>query len=135
MHPNLVQSGPIDCQVLIVKKPLRCRLFVVLLIVTGTICIGATAQKATPSIKVKDTEPVVHALCGKRIALLGESSVHGFGEALEFKAELVRRLVDECHFDALFIESGTYDYINIEKMLKSGQAVTDTMISAAIGGI
>jgi erythromycin esterase-like protein len=86
-------------------------------------------------MEVKETEPLVHALCGKRVALLGESPVHGFGEALEFKAQLVRRLVDECHYDALFVESGTYDYINIEKKLKSGQDVTDTMISAAIGGV
>ncbi len=117
------------------KRPPRLRFFAVLLIVTGTVSERAAAQSATPAIKVKDTEPVVHALCGKRVALLGESPVHGFGEALEFKAELVRRLVEQCHYDALFIESGTYDYINIEKKLKSGQDVTDAMISAAIGGL
>lgn len=83
----------------------------------------------------KGTEPVVHALCGKRVALLGESPVHGLGEALEFKAELVRRLVEECHYDAIFIERGIYDYLNIQKALKSGQDVTDAMISAAIGGL
>jgi len=113
--------------------PIRLRFFVLLLSVT--LSAPVAAQTATPAIKVKDTELVVHELCGKRAALLGESPVHGFGEALEFKAELVRRLVEQCHYDALFIESGTYDYINIEKTLKSGQAVTDTMISAAIGGV
>ena len=77
----------------------------------------------------------MHALCGKSVALLGESPVHGFGKTLEFKVELVRRLIDECHYNALFVESGTYDYINIQKKLKSGQDVTDSMISAAIGGL
>jgi len=77
----------------------------------------------------------VHDLCGKNLALLGESPVHGFGKTLEFKVELVRRLVDECHYNGLFVESGTYDYINIDKKLRSGQDVTDAMISAAIGGL
>jgi len=77
----------------------------------------------------------VHDLCGKRVALLGESPVHGFGKTLEFKVELVRRLVDECHYSALFIESPAYDFIHIQKRLESRQDVTDSMISAAIGGL
>lgn len=94
---------------------------------------GQSAGSAAEIIKVAD--PVVHALCGKSVALLGESPVHGFGKTLEFKVELVRRLIDDCHYTALFVESGTYDYINIQKKLKSGQVVTDSMISAAIGGL
>jgi len=77
----------------------------------------------------------VHALCGKSVALLGESPVHGFGKTLEFKVELVRRLVDECHYNAFFIESGIYDFLNIQKRLNSGQEVSEPMISAAIGGL
>lgn len=106
-----------------------------LLIFTGTAFVPAVGQVAGPAAEIKDTEPVVHALCGKSVALLGESPVHGFGKTLEFKVELVRRLIDECHYNALFVESGTYDYINIQKKLKSGQDVTDSMISAAIGGL
>ena len=89
---------------------------------------------AGPAKQITDISPVVHALCGKRVALLGESPVHGFGETLEFKVELVRRLIYECHYNALLVESGTYDYVHIETTLKSGQDVTDAMISAAIGG-
>lgn len=96
---------------------------------------GATCQGGGPTKPITNIGPVVRALCGKRVALLGESPVHGFGETLEFKAELVRRLVDTCHYNALFVESGTYDFIHIEKTLKSAQAVTDRMISSAIGGI
>ncbi len=33
--------------------------------------------------------------------------------------QLVRRLVEECHFNALFIESGVYDYIHIDQALSS----------------
>jgi len=35
---------------------------------------------------------VVRDLCGKSVAMLGESPLHGFGKTLEFKVELVRRL-------------------------------------------
>jgi erythromycin esterase-like protein len=109
-------------------------------IVSVSICLGvafvaAAGQSANPASQIKDTGQVVHALCGKSVVLLGESPVHGFGKTLEFKVELVRRLIDECHYNALFVESGTYDYINIQKKLKSGQDVTDSMISAAIGGL
>lgn len=109
-------------------------------IVSLSICIGvaflpAAGQSASAAAEIKATDPVVHALCGKSVALLGESPVHGFGRTLEFKVELVRRLIDECHFNALLVESGIYDYINIRKKLRSGQDLTDSMIAAAIGGL
>jgi erythromycin esterase-like protein len=80
-------------------------------------------------------DQVVHDLCGKRVALLGEPPMHGFGNTLEFKVEVARRLVDECHYNAFFIESGAYDFLNIQRALKSGQTVTVPMIAAAIGGL
>ena len=80
-------------------------------------------------------DQIVHALCGKRVALLGEPPMHGFGNTLEFKVEVARRLVDECHYNAFFIESGAYDFLNIQKALKSGRTVTVPMIASAIGGL
>ena len=110
--------------------------FIVLLsIFVGPAAVCASGQAANPAKEITDIGPVVHALCGKRVALLGEPPMHGFGKTLEFKVEIVRRLVEECHYDALFVESGAYDYINVEKKLKSGEDVTDSMISAAIGGL
>jgi erythromycin esterase-like protein len=85
--------------------------------------------------RAAETDRVVRDLCGKNVAMLGESPVHGFGRTLEFKVGLVRRLVDECHFNAFFIESGIYDFLNIQTRLKSGQEVTDAMVAAAIGGL
>ena len=61
--------------------------------------------------------------------------MHGFGRTLEFKVEVARRLVDECHYNAFFIESGAYDFLNIQKELKAGRTVTQPMIAAAIGGL
>jgi erythromycin esterase-like protein len=80
-----------------------------------------------------DTDRIVREMCGKDVALLGESPLHGFEETLRFKVGLVRQFIDECHYNAFFIESGIYDFINIQKKLKSGQDVTESMIADAIG--
>jgi erythromycin esterase-like protein len=91
----------------------------------------AEAEAQTTSI----ADQVLHDLCGKRVALLGEPPMHGFAKTLQFKVEVARRLVDECHYNAFFIESGAYDFLNIQKALKSGQTVTVPMVAAAIGGL
>ena len=78
---------------------------------------------------------VVHDMCGKRVALLGEAPMHGFGITLELKVEITRRLVNDCGYSAFFIESGAYDFLNIQKALDSRQLVTEPMIAAAIGGL
>jgi erythromycin esterase-like protein len=106
-----------------------------LFIFTGTAFAPAVGQVARPATELTNIVPIVQELCGKSVAMLGESPVHGFGKTLKFKVELVRRLIDDCHYNAVFVESGTYDYLNIQKKLKSGQDVTDSMISAAIGGL
>jgi erythromycin esterase-like protein len=90
---------------------------------------GASAR--TESV----ADMVVHDMCGKRVALLGESPMHGFGRTLELKVEITRRLVNECGYNAFFIESGAYDFLNIQKALDSRQPVTEPMIAAAIGGL
>lgn len=118
---------------------LRCRglwMAAVLCVTFFTVpTLRAEGQDAASTIKSADTNEVVHALCGKSVALLGEPPIHSFGNTLDFKVQLVRRLVNECHFNALFIESGIYDYIHIEQARSSGQDVSDSMISAAIGGL
>ena len=92
---------------------------------------GTSNDRPAPSA----VDRVVHDLCDKRVALLGESPTHGFGKTMAFKVGLVQRLVDECHYSALFFESGTYDFLNFQRMLKAGQTVTPPMIAAAIGGL
>lgn len=106
-----------------------------LIVLLTTCVVAALLPAATPATKITDSSPIVHEMCGKSVALLGESPVHGFGKTLEFKVELVRQLIDECHYNALFVESGIYDYLNIQKKLKSGQDVTESTIAAAIGGL
>src|SRR5215469_6773051 len=135
MHRNLPQSVK-RCSGFALMRRSYVRVFIVLpLSFVGPSSLCAFGQPVTSAKEITDIGPVVHALCGKRVALLGEPPMHGFGKTLEFKVELVRRLVEECHYDALFVESGAYDYINVEKKLKSGEDVTDSIISAAIGGL
>jgi erythromycin esterase-like protein len=103
-------------------------------------CLGASfALGATPDASKaplpSDADRILHELCGKSVALLGESPLHGFGRTLEFKVALIPRLIDECHYNAFFIESGTYDFLNVQKRLKSRQEVAEPMIAAAIGGL
>ncbi len=78
---------------------------------------------------------VVHDLCGKRVALLGESPTHGFGRTMALKAEITEQLIERCHYDAVFIESGAYDFLNVRKRLNAGQPVDQAMVAAAIGGL
>ena len=98
------------------------------------------AQGVTPPAEVAWNAPrvvdaAVRDLCASRIALLGEPPMHGFGRTLELKVQIVRRLVSECHFNALLIESGSYDFLKIAERLKSGQMVTTSMVAAGIGGL
>jgi erythromycin esterase-like protein len=118
----------------LVRSALLCGLTAFFSLCAGTsFALGAGSGASKPAIP--DTDAVIRELCGKRVALLGESPLHGFGRALQFKVEVVRRLVDECHYNAFFIESGIYDFLNIQKKLKSGEEVTQSMVAAAIGGL
>lgn len=96
---------------------------------------NAQGQAANSMGTITPAAQVVHALCGEHVVLLGENPIHGFADTLDFKVQLVHQLVDECHFDALFIESGIYDFIELQRIRSSGQNVTDSMVSAAIGGL
>jgi erythromycin esterase-like protein len=111
------------------------RVVSILFLLAALVGGSSAAQTPDPATLNRDTDPVIPDLCGKSVALLGESPVHGFGKTLDFKVALVRRLVQECHYNALFIESPAYDFIHIQGQLHAGQQVTDAMISVAIGGL
>ncbi|WP_338270458.1 erythromycin esterase family protein [Corallococcus caeni] len=93
---------------------------------------GTAAREA---VAETDTDWIVRDLCDKQLALLGEESHHGNARTVAFKVALTRRLVEECHFDAFFIEAGTYDFLHIQALLKAGQPVSEDTVAAAIGGL
>jgi erythromycin esterase-like protein len=109
--------------------------FCVLLIACLAIALHAQNQIVSVPIASAAIDPAVQAMCSKKIVLIGEPPVHGFGKTLSYKTQLVHRLVSECHFDAVFFESGMYDYLHIEHEQRAGQDVWDAEISAAIGGL
>lgn len=79
-------------------------------------------------------DSIVHDLCNRDIAVLGEAS-HGSGVTFQVKTEIVKRLVDECQYNAFFIESGIYDFLRLEEKQKGNQPIASEEISQAIGGI
>jgi len=95
----------------------------------------ATARIGEGATSAPVIDQVVRDLCGKRVAILGESPTHGFGQVLELKTAIARRLIDECHYTAFFIESGAYDFLRIQKTLKAGGRIDQSAVAAAIGGL
>jgi erythromycin esterase-like protein len=90
---------------------------VVAFVALSWVCMGAArapaSQAANQAPEITDAGLIVRELCGKNVALLGESPLHGFGKTLQFKVGLVRRLIDECHYNAFFMESGTAPTIRL----------------------
>ncbi|NNB96232.1 erythromycin esterase family protein [Corallococcus exiguus] len=106
--------------------------YLLLLIPLLSSCASSPRSEAP---RVSDADRIVRELCGKQMALLGEESHHGSARTVAFKVELTRRLVEECQYDAFFIETGTYDFLRIQTLLKAGQPVSDDTLAAAIGGM
>ena len=78
---------------------------------------------------------VTHDLCHRQVAMLGESATHGDGHTVAFKVALVERLVNECGFDSVFFEASHYEFINIARRFRTGQAVSADQVSSAVGGL
>ena len=99
--------------------------------------LGCAASRASLKRSVASDDllmaSVVRDLCDKRVALLGEEASHGNGKTIQFKAELAKRLITECHYDAFFVESGTYDFLKFNELLSSGSPVDEQKLDAAIG--
>lgn len=80
-------------------------------------------------------DATVRDLCRKQIAVLGEPPMHGFARTSELKVAIVERLVDQCGYTGIVFESGTYDFLNIERRRERGEPVEASMVRAAIGGL
>lgn len=95
----------------------------------------ASAAIDTPS-KVKNSalDVLVHDVCKKDIVLLGEDANHGSGKTFAVKTQLVRQLIEQCHFSAVIFESQVYDFIDLQHAF-DGKAATPKMVGAAIGGL
>lgn len=74
------------------------------------------------------------ALCDRKLVLLGENDFHGDGRTSGFKADLVRRLVVDCGFDAVVFESSLFDFTAMNRAMRRGNASPD-MLPSAVGGL
>ncbi|WP_282009140.1 erythromycin esterase family protein [Brevundimonas aveniformis] len=114
------------------------------IILAGALGVTEAARAQTPDYAAiraaeADQEAValdaaVQASCNQRLVLLGENGFHGDGRTSAFKADLVRRLVLECGFDAVIFEASLYDFIALNQAIRRGAATPD-MLSSAIGGL
>lgn len=80
-------------------------------------------------------DAVIADLCQARIVLMGENGAHGDGRTPAFKTELVRRLVDDCGFDAVAFEASRYDFLALDRALRAGEVATPEMLASAVGGL
>jgi erythromycin esterase-like protein len=104
------------------------------MILFAALALAASA----PTDEARAWEPALraaeHDLCGKQVALLGESGFHGEGKSVAFRAALIRRLATRCGFGAVFFEASHYDFLAVERAARRREPLTEAMVLSAIGG-
>src|ERR1700759_1548298 len=99
-------------------------------------CSSAQAQSASMEPGDQDAlSAATKALCNSQIAMLGESATHGDGHTLAFKVALVERLIEQCGFNSVFFEASHYEFMNLNRRIRTGQTVTAPEVSSAAGGL
>jgi erythromycin esterase-like protein len=83
----------------------------------GSPAVPAPAGDASPEL-----DRAVHALCAKHVVLLGEDGSHAGATTIALKAQLVKRLVQECGFAGVVFESQFYDMLDFEQSVTAGSA-------------
>jgi len=104
-------------------------------LITGLLCLTATmAAWGRPVPATSPLDPVVHALCGKDVVLLGEDANHAGATTLAVKSRLVEQLVTRCGFRGVVFESQFYDMLDVQHGLADGSATRD-QLADAIGAL
>ncbi len=94
---------------------------------TQTSCANTKSTEEQLSKLVKDS-------CNKKVVLLGEGGNHGGGDTIALKTKILKRLVEECGFSAVFFESSVYEFINLDHSIKNNTA-SKKQLANSIGGI
>jgi erythromycin esterase-like protein len=94
----------------------------------GTLRGGLDAESSV------QLDSLVRDVCGKAVVLLGEEPHHGGGHTLEIKSELVQRLIERCGFNAIYFESGAYEFADLNRRLADGTSAPE-QVADAIGGL
>jgi len=88
--------------------------------------------RAHPLTEPAIVDGVVDLVCQKQIVLLGELPTHGEARAFDLKSQIADRLMARCGFAALLFEAPVYDFIGLERDLKT-HASTPEQLDNAIG--
>ncbi len=107
----------------------------ILLLLLWTVFARGAGSAVPDSAEAEALDAATHDLCSRDVAMLGESATHGDGHTEAFKVALVERLVNECGFDSVFFEASHYEFLNLARRLRTGQAVTADDVFAAVGGL
>ncbi len=92
------------------------------------------ASAALPSLQSATVDRLISDTCAKETVLLGEDANHGSGATLSVKVDLVKRLIKECGFNAVYFESAIYDFLDLQHQIERGSASPE-MVADAVGGI
>ena len=94
----------------------------------GTLRGGLDAESSA------QLDSLVRDVCGKTVVMLGEEPHHAGGHTLEIKSALVQRLIERCGFNAIYFESGVYEFADLDRRLAAGTSAPE-QVADAIGGL
>lgn len=98
----------------------------------GLLIIPSQCRAAKPA----DTRSVVNrtaaAVCSKQMVILGELPSHGEAQTFQFKAQIVRQLINRCGFNTVLFEAPIYDFLGVESAAAEKSA-TPAQLDQAIG--
>jgi erythromycin esterase-like protein len=92
------------------------------------------ASNTAPDRQTSELDRLLADVCKRQTVLIGEDGHHGSGATLSLKVDLVRHLIDECGFNAVYFESSVYDFIDFQHQIDQGTASPE-MLADAIGGL
>lgn len=95
---------------------------------------AAATSGAPISLQSTAVDRLIADTCAKETVLLGEDGNHGSGTTLSVKVVLVKRLINECGFNAVYFESSIYDFLDLERQIERGSG-SPQMLADAVGGL
>jgi erythromycin esterase-like protein len=101
--------------------------FGVCLIILTLMLVSSSKARAQRSEADPAVQQAAEFACRHQVVVLGELPSHGEAKAFEAKAQIVRRLVNRCGFDALLFEAPIYDFIGFQTAAAKGSATSDQL--------
>ncbi len=118
-------------------RPFACRGLGFFLLSALAIPTVAFASKLAPKPTAAAPNAIgelVASVCDKQVVLLGEDLHHGSGKTVAMKGEIVRRLITDCGFSAIFFESEIYDFLAFNRAIAAGSG-TQAQLANSMGGL